>query len=154
MKILFWAIGKNHDALLKTAIDDFTKRVGHYFTVSWKIFPASKSVDRNKAMQDEAMLVLNAVQPGDFMVALDEHGVQIDSVKLSAFINKQSVQSTRNLIFVIGGAYGFHNDLLKESRFVWSLSELTFPHQLVRLILAEQVYRACTILRNEKYHHS
>lgn len=154
MKIQLWAIGKNHDPQLKTAIEDFTKRIGHYYPVKWKIFPASKNADQQKAATEEAMSILTAVQPGDYLVALDENGKQVTSIELAEFVNKQSVQSVKSIVFVIGGAYGFHQDLLAKSKFTWSLSKLTFPHQLVRLILAEQVYRACTILRNEKYHHS
>lgn len=153
MKIQFRAIGKQHDPQFKTAVEDFTKRIGHYFPVSWKIYPSSKSTDQKRVIQEESRMILESLQPGDYLVTLDERGRQIDSVQLAAFINEQSVQSVRNIVFVIGGAFGVDKTLLDRSNFVWSLSKLTFPHQLVRVILAEQVYRACTILRNEKYHH-
>jgi 23S rRNA (pseudouridine1915-N3)-methyltransferase len=88
------------------------------------------------------------------LVALDEKGKQWHSEELSNFIQQCANQSSQNIIFLIGGAYGLHETIIKRANFTWSLSKLVFPHQLVRLILSEQIYRACTILRNEKYHHS
>lgn len=153
MKITFCAIGKNHDPAFKATIDDFTKRIGHYIPLEWKILPQPKVSGKDALMKAEAALILKSIQNGDFIVALDEHGKQMDSLSLASFIEQLSVSSTKNLVFVIGGAYGMHAEVLNHCQFKWSLSKLTFPHQLVRLILAEQVYRACTILRNEKYHH-
>jgi 23S rRNA (pseudouridine1915-N3)-methyltransferase len=89
----------------------------------------------------------------DYLVALDEHGKQMGSEGLADFIQKTANRSVKRMVFVIGGAFGLDETVLKRADFKWSLSELTFPHQLVRLMLAEQVYRACTILKNEKYHH-
>lgn len=154
MKISLWTIGKQHDPQLKKSIDDFTGRIKHYYPVEWKYFALPKISDRNELMRAEGGLVLSALRPGDYLIALDEHGKQLDSPQLAELIEKQSFQSTKNLVFVIGGAFGFDKAVLDKADFVWSLSKLTFPHQLVRLILAEQVYRACTIIRNEKYHHS
>ncbi|HEY9362028.1 MAG TPA: 23S rRNA (pseudouridine(1915)-N(3))-methyltransferase RlmH, partial [Chitinophagaceae bacterium] len=89
----------------------------------------------------------------DYLVALDERGKQFTSEQLASFIQGRANESVKRMIFLIGGAYGIDDVLLKKANYKWSLSQLTFPHQLVRLILAEQVYRACSILRNEKYHH-
>lgn len=154
MKISFWAIGKPHDITLKKAIDEFSARIPHYFPLEWKIFPAPKISNRADLMKAESAMLKSAIRPGDYLIMLDENGKQLDSPQLATLIEKQSFQSTKQLVFIIGGAYGFAEDFLKQSQFVWSLSRLTFPHQLVRLILSEQVYRACTIIRNEKYHHS
>ena len=90
----------------------------------------------------------------DFLVALDEKGKHFTSTELSVFIQNRANEGQKQLIFLIGGAYGIDDTILKRANHKWSLSQLTFPHQLVRLILCEQIYRACTILRNEKYHHS
>jgi 23S rRNA (pseudouridine1915-N3)-methyltransferase len=87
------------------------------------------------------------------LIALDENGKQWSSVELAGFIQQTANASAKNIIFLIGGAYGLHENILKRCNHKWSLSKLVFPHQLVRLILAEQIYRACTIIRNEKYHH-
>ena len=102
----------------------------------------------------EGISILNALQNDDVLVALDEYGKQWNSVELANFIQQKANESSRNIIFLIGGAYGIDESVLKKCSFKWSLSKLVFPHQLVRLILAEQIYRACTIIRNEKYHHS
>ena len=107
-----------------------------------------------KLKKAEAIQLLSATQPGDALVALDENGNQWSSPELAAFIQQKANSSTKNLIFIIGGAYGLHETILNICNYKWSLSKLVFPHQLVRLILSEQVYRACTIIRNEKYHHS
>ena len=87
------------------------------------------------------------------MVALDEHGKEFSSEGLSDFLQERASASTKNIVFIIGGAFGLDETVLRTAKLKWSLSQLTFPHQLVRLILAEQIYRACTILKNEKYHH-
>lgn len=156
MKIHFWSIGKAHEAYVQEGIDLFTKRITHYYPVEWRLFPAAKSkgtTDTILLRRNEATLVLGALQNEDVLVILDERGKSLHSPGLAAFIQQKANESTRNLVFLIGGAYGVDESLTKRSQFIWSLSKLVFPHQLVRLILAEQIYRACTILRNEKYHH-
>lgn len=101
----------------------------------------------------EGEIVLDWLNKEDYLVALDERGRQLNSEGLAGFIQKRSNESVKNLVFLIGGVFGLDQAVLKRADFTWSLSLLTFPHQLVRLMLAEQLYRACTILRNEKYHH-
>ena len=98
-------------------------------------------------------MILEWLKKDDYLVALDENGKQLSSVQLSGFLQARANESVKRLVFVIGGAFGLHESVLKKANYKWSLSSLTFPHQLVRLIMAEQVYRACTIMRNEKYHH-
>ena len=157
MKIYFWSVGKAHEPYLKEGIELFTKRISHYYPVEWKIFAPAKnaaklSIEQIKAA--ESSLLLNSLQADDILVALDENGKQWSSPELADFIEQKANQSTKSIIFLIGGAYGLHENVLKRCNFKWSLSQLVFPHQLVRLILAEQIYRACTLIRNEKYHHS
>jgi 23S rRNA (pseudouridine1915-N3)-methyltransferase len=89
----------------------------------------------------------------EYLVVLDEHGKEMSSEQLAGFIQARANESHKTIVFVIGGAFGLDEAVLKRANYKWSLAKLTFPHQLVRLILAEQVYRACTIMRNEKYHH-
>lgn len=156
MKIQFWSIGREHEPYVKDGIADFTKRTGNYFPVSWKIIP----VPRNAGLMTEADLkrkegesVFRSLNEDDYLIALDERGRSFTSAQLATFLQTRANESARQLIFLIGGAYGIDPTVLKRANHTWSLSALTFPHQLVRLILAEQVYRACTILRNEKYHH-
>lgn len=156
MKIFFWAIGKPHESLVKQGVEEFSKRIQFYYKLDWEIIPGIKeasTLDPSALKKREAELVLTRVQKNDYLVALDERGTQISSVGLAEFIQKQANSGTRRLIFLIGGAYGLDESVLKVAHFTWSLSLLVFPHQLVRLLLAEQVYRACTIQKNEKYHH-
>lgn len=155
MKIQFWSVGKVHNPIFKTAIEEYTGRIKHYFPVSWKVFPPAppgKAVPGGQKKQ-EAEAVMAALVPADILIALVELGRQMTSINLARMIEQNALDSTRNLIFLIGGAYGLDDAVLKRSNYTWSLSKLTLPHQLARLLLAEQVYRACTIIRNEKYHH-
>ena len=102
----------------------------------------------------EGETILSFLAKDDYLVLLDERGKQFSSEELAAFIQQRANESTRNIIFLIGGAYGVSDAVMKRANHTWSFSKLVFPHQLVRLMLAEQVYRACSINRNEKYHHS
>lgn len=157
MKIYFWSVGKGHEQYVKEGIEIFTKRISHYYPVEWRIFPSAKnaaSLPEEQIKRNEALQLLNIIQPDDILVALDENGKQWSSMELAAFIEQRVNSNTKTIIFLIGGAYGLHETILKKCHYKWGLSRLVFPHQLVRLILSEQVYRACTIIRNEKYHHS
>jgi 23S rRNA (pseudouridine1915-N3)-methyltransferase len=156
MKIQLWSIGKNHEPYVKAGVEDFTKRIANYYPVQWNIIPQPKNAGMLSEMdlkKKEGETILELLNKTDHLVALDERGKQFSSEGLASFIQKRANESTRNLIFLIGGAFGLDEAVLKRADTTWSLSSLVFPHQLVRLILAEQLYRACTILRNEKYHH-
>lgn len=156
MKIHFWSIGKAHDSYVKEGILEFTRRISKYYTVEWNLIPLPKNSGMLSEMdmkKKEGEIVLQWLKQDDYLVALDEHGRQFSSEGLSEFLQERASAGTRNLVFLIGGAFGLDAVVLKRAQLKWSLSQLTFPHQMVRLILAEQVYRACTILRNEKYHH-
>jgi 23S rRNA (pseudouridine1915-N3)-methyltransferase len=156
MKIQFWAIGRKHEPHVKEGVEDFTKRISKYFSIDWNIIPTPKNAGMMSEMdlkRKEGEIILDWLKKDDYLVALDEKGKQMTSGKVAKFIELRANESTRNLVFVIGGAFGLDDKVLEKANFKWSLSQLTFPHQLVRLILAEQVYRACTMIRNEKYHH-
>ncbi|HZI68789.1 MAG TPA: 23S rRNA (pseudouridine(1915)-N(3))-methyltransferase RlmH [Hanamia sp.] len=157
MKLYFWSIGKPHESYVKEGVDLFTRRISYYYPVEWKIFPSPKSksvLSENETKKADGQVILNALETNDVLVALDEKGKLLYSEDLADFIQQSANQSSRSIIFLIGGAYGLDEKVLERANLVWSLSKLVFPHQLVRLILAEQIYRACTILRNEKYHHT
>ncbi len=156
MKIECWAIGKAHESYVSAGVNDFTQRIENYYPVEWRLFAAKKttgSLPPLKLKQDESAMILAQLKPDDWLVSLDEKGKSLSSRKLSSFIQDRGNESVKRLVFLIGGAYGLDETILKKSKLVWSLSDLTFPHQLVRLLLAEQIYRACSIGRNEKYHH-
>jgi len=157
MKIHFWSIGKAHESHVKDGIGLFTKRITHYYPVEWNIIPTPKNSGMLSEMdlkKREGETILGFLQKEDYLVLLDERGKQFSSEALAAFIQSRANESVQRIVFLIGGAYGVSDAVKKRANHTWSLSQLVFPHQLVRLILAEQVYRACTILRNEKYHHS
>jgi 23S rRNA (pseudouridine1915-N3)-methyltransferase len=157
MHLQLWTIGKNHEEYVEQGINDFTKRTSNYFPVSWKLIPVPKNAGHlsgDELKKKEAEQVLKLLNDSDYLVLLDEKGRTFTSKQLSSFIQSRANESLKQLVFLIGGAYGVDKTVSDRANFTWSLSSLTFPHQLVRLILAEQVYRACTILRNEKYHHS
>ncbi len=156
MKLQFWSIGKNHEAYVKPGVEDFTKRISNYFKAEWNLIPVPKNAGMLSELdlkKKEGELIIQWLDKDDYLVLLDERGKQINSEGLARFIQARANESTKNLIFLIGGAFGVDESIFKRANFTWSLSPLVFPHQLVRLILAEQVYRACTIIKNEKYHH-
>ncbi len=157
MKIQFWTVGKAHEPYIKTGVEEFTKRISKYYPVEWTIIPMPKNagmLSEADLKKKEGEMILDWLQKEDYLIALDERGKQLSSEGLADFIMKRSNESVKNLVFLIGGAFGIDEAVIQRANFKWSLSQLVFPHQLVRLILAEQVYRACSINRNEKYHHS
>jgi 23S rRNA (pseudouridine1915-N3)-methyltransferase len=156
MKISFWSIGKANEAYVKSGIEEFTKRISRYYPVDWNIIPVPKNSAMLSEMdlkKREAETILQLLRPEDYLVVLDEKGKEFTSEGLANFLQQRSNESVKNLVFLIGGAFGIDAQVLQKAKHKWSLSQLTFPHQMVRLILSEQIYRACTILRNEKYHH-
>jgi len=156
MKIQFWAVGKNHEQYVKEGIEDFTRRISKYYPAEWNIIPVPKNAGMMSEMdlkKKEGEIILDWKKKDECMVALDEHGKEMNSEKFAQFIQARANESVRTIVFVIGGAFGLDEAVLKEANYKLSLSQLTFPHQLARLILAEQVYRACSLIRNEKYHH-
>ena len=156
MKLSFWSVGKNHESYVKAGVEDFTSRISRYYKTEWDIIPQPKNAGMLSEMdlkKKEGETILEWLEKDDYLVALDERGKQMSSEGLAAFMQARANESTRRIVFLIGGAYGLDEAVLKRANYKWSLSQLVFPHQLVRLILAEQVYRACTINKNEKYHH-
>lgn len=157
MKIQFWSVGKPHDVELKDAIQSFTARIGKYSAAEWKLIAPVKnaaSLSETELKKKEADQILSLLSANDFLVLLDERGKIISSPELATLIQQRANESTRNLIFLIGGAFGVDETVKQRANFTWSFSKLVFPHMIVRLVLAEQVYRAFTILKNEKYHHA
>ena len=157
MKLQFWTIGKAHETYVKEGIEIFSKRISNYYPIQWNIIPMPKNAGimaEPELKAKEGEIIMATLKKEDYLVVLDERGKQMNSEGLAAFLQQRANESEKNIIFLVGGAYGLSNDVLQRANYKWSLSQLVFPHQLVRLILAEQIYRACSILRNEKYHHS
>jgi 23S rRNA (pseudouridine1915-N3)-methyltransferase len=156
MKIQLWSIGKENEPYVKAGVDDFTRRITRYFPIDWNLIAAPKNaanLSQPDLKKKEGEIILAALTKDDYLVALDERGKQLSSEGLAQFLQARANASSKNLVFLIGGVYGLDEPVLARADYRWSLAQLTFPHQLVRLVLAEQLYRACTILRNEKYHH-
>jgi 23S rRNA (pseudouridine1915-N3)-methyltransferase len=156
MKFQCWSVGKAHEPYIKQGVETFSLRISKYYPVEWNIIPPPKNaaaLSETELKKKEGEIILGLLNKDDYLVALDENGKGMRSEQLADFIQQRANESTRQLIFLIGGAFGLDESVIKRANYKWSLSLLTFPHQLVRLILAEQVYRACSINRNEKYHH-
>ena len=156
MKILLLTIGNTDKKYMKEGIEDYVKRLSFYIPFEIKVIPDLKnrnilSVELQK--EKEGQLIINQIISGDYLILLDEQGTGFSSLEFSKWIEKKMIAGTRQLIFVIGGPYGFSKMVYQRADFKISLSPLTFSHQMVRLIFVEQVYRAMTIIRNEPYHH-
>lgn len=155
MKTTLILIGKTDGKLYKAAIDDYVDRVNHYMPFTIKVIPDIKNartLSENQQKEREGALILANVGSQDCLVLLDERGEERRSVDFAKWLGKRQA-SGRNLVLVIGGPYGFSEEVYKRANDMVSMSRMTFSHQMVRLIFAEQLYRACTILKGEKYHH-
>ena len=156
MKVQLWAIGKTNERYLEEGIALYAKRLRHYFKFEWRVLPEVKKAGKLPAAQlkaREAETVLKQLEQGDFLILLDERGKQLASEAFAQFLEHKLQLSYRRLIFLIGGAYGFDDSLYEQANSKLSLSKMTFSHQMVRLFMAEQLYRAATILNNEPYHN-
>ncbi len=157
MEIKLLAIGKTDSTQLQNLIDTYTKRLGFYIKFSLLIIPDiknAKNLSETQQKTKEGELILSKLNSGDVLVLLDEHGKEFDSVGFSKFLQKKMNSGIKQLVFAIGGPYGFSNDVYSKANGKISLSKMTFSHQMVRLFFTEQLYRGFTILKNEPYHHS
>jgi 23S rRNA (pseudouridine1915-N3)-methyltransferase len=155
MKTDLIVVGKTTDKNFLAGIDDYTERIGHYQSFGIITIPElknTKSLTEEQQKTREGELILRQLQPGDHVVLLDEHGKEMRSVEFATWIEKRQ-QTVRRLVFIIGGPYGFSEEVYQRCNEKISLSKMTFSHQMVRLIFTEQLYRACTIIRGEPYHH-
>ncbi|WP_166963515.1 23S rRNA (pseudouridine(1915)-N(3))-methyltransferase RlmH [Yeosuana marina] len=156
MTIKLLAIGKTDSKSLLNLIEDYQKRLNFYIKFNLEIIPdikKAKNLSEAQQKQKEGELILNALNPTDILVLLDENGKQLDSVAFSKYLQKHMNSGIKQLVFVIGGPYGFSEDVYNKAQEKISLSKMTFSHQMVRLFMIEQLYRGFTILRNEPYHH-
>lgn len=155
MKTELIVVGRTVSKHFSTLIDDYRERIGHYMPFSITTIPElknTKSLSEEQQKSAEGELILKQLQSSDTVVLLDERGREPRSIELAAWLEKK--QSTaRRLVFVIGGPYGFAAPVYERANEKLSLSQLTFSHQMVRLIFVEQLYRACTIIKGEPYHH-
>ena len=156
MKITLLSIGKTEDAYIKTGIDKYLSRLKHYIKFEIVELPElknTKALSQEQQKVKEAELIFKNTTTTDHIILLDERGAELTSVQFSDLLNKRMIASVQNLVFVIGGPYGFDESVYKRANSQLSLSRMTFSHQMVRLFFVEQVYRAFTILKGEPYHH-
>ncbi|WP_298396763.1 23S rRNA (pseudouridine(1915)-N(3))-methyltransferase RlmH [Flavobacterium sp.] len=156
MNIRLLAIGKTDNKSLQTLIDDYTKRLSFYVKFDLEVIPDIKNVKNLSEAQQkekEGELILSKLSATDQLILLDENGTTFSSVGFSDYLQKKMNTGIKTLVFVIGGPYGFSEEIYKKAQGKVSLSEMTFSHQMVRLFVIEQIYRGFTILRNEPYHH-
>lgn len=154
MKIKIICIGKSNEKYLSTGIEIFIKRLKHYCKLEMIYLPDVKKFgDKTDLKKKEAVIFMNKIHSSDFVCLLDERGKELTSIGLSKSLEKHQLMGGRTLVYVVGGAYGFDQTMYDRSDLMLSLSKMTFSHQMIRLFLVEQVYRAFTIMRNEKYHN-
>ena len=156
MKISLIVIGKTDASYFVDAINEYKNRLVHYIPFEMEIIPDIKNVKNLREEQQkekEGELILKMLQPGDYLVLLDEHGKSFTSMEFATYLERKMHVVSKRLVFVIGGPYGFSEAVYKAASEKISLSKMTFSHQMIRLIFVEQIYRAMTILNNEPYHH-
>ncbi|MDR2036865.1 MAG: 23S rRNA (pseudouridine(1915)-N(3))-methyltransferase RlmH [Bacteroidales bacterium] len=156
MKITFIWTGKTSESWLQEGIAVYEKRLKHYISFSVEVIMLKNipkhDVERQKVLEGEA--ILGRIDPSDEVYLLDEHGTEYSSEKLAAFLQMKMSSSIKNLVFVVGGPYGFSQRIYQRANGQISFSKFTFSHQMIRLLLCEQIYRAFTIIKGESYHHS
>jgi 23S rRNA (pseudouridine1915-N3)-methyltransferase len=154
MKVALLWVGKTNEAYLKEGMTIYAKRLKHYVSTEViEIKDIKKFSDQDDLKDKEGKEILNKLKPEDFVVLLDEKGKSLTSVGFSKLLSKHQVNGTRRMVFIIGGAFGFSVELYDRADQLLSLSAMTFSHQMIRLFFYEQIYRAFTIIRNEKYHN-
>lgn len=155
MKTVLLLVGKTQDKHFLAGIHDYQERIGHYMPFEIKIIPEIKNTKNLTTAQQKARegeLILKELQSSDTVVLMDERGKELRSTEFARWLQgKQNI--SRRLVFVIGGPYGFSSDVYARAGEQLCLSKMTFSHQMVRLIMVEQLYRACTIIKGEPYHH-
>ena len=156
MEVKLLTVGKTDVPWVKEGLDLYVSRLRHYVPFSLVEIPQLKNVSafsQDQIRQKEGELILKQVTPGDTVVLLDEHGTEFRSVEWADWIRRQLARGGKGLVFVVGGAYGFPPEVYARADAKVSLSKMTFSHQMVRTVFAEQLYRAFTIIKGEPYHH-
>lgn len=155
MKTILLLVGKTVNKHFIAGINDYKERITHYMPFDIVTIPElknTKSLSEEQQKTAEGELILKQLQPSDTVVLLDEHGKEMRSIEFAAWTEKKQ-QTARRLIYIIGGPYGFSEAVYARANEKISLSRMTFSHQMVRLVFVEQIYRACTIIKGEPYHH-
>ena len=155
MKFLLLNVGKTNDKNIDSAIIEYNRKIQYYTSFDIKNLIIKKNnslIDKVKKNESEA--IKKIINNNDYVILLDSHGTSFNSVDFSKKISKLMISSTKRVVFVTGGAFGFHDEIYEIANEKISLSQMTFTHQMVRLIFVEQLYRSFTILNNQPYHHN
>ena len=155
MKTELIVVGRTTNKHIQACIDDYTSRLVHYMPFSFTVIPElknTKALTEEQQKEREGEQILQRIAPGDTLVLLDEHGAELRSIGLASWLQKKLL-AARRLVFLIGGPYGFSRQVYARADEQLSLSRMTFSHQMVRLVFVEQLYRSCTIIKGEPYHH-
>ena len=156
MKIHFWVIGKSTPSFVTEAISEYEKRIKRYIPFETRVFPHVKNASKLPPIElkkAEASMIRQHLKSGDMLIALDEHGKEYTSVQFSNKMENWMATHSGNIVFLVGGAYGIMDTLLAEATHKMALGKATYSHQVIRIMFMEQLYRACTIIRGEKYHN-
>ncbi len=156
MKVTLLQIDKTAESYLNEGISIYTNRLKNYTTLEIITINVPKNVrlrSTNEQKSEEAKLILQNLKENDHLVVLDEGGIELNSIDFSVFLSKRTQLNVKNIVFLIGGPFGFDDRIYKRANFKLALSKMTFSHQMVRLFFLEQLYRAFSILKKEKYHH-
>ncbi len=156
MKTIFIVIGKTTDKQIAMLTDEYIGRINHYVPFEMQVIPElrnAKNMSQEQQKTEETELLKKNLQTGDYVVLLDEHGKERRSIEFAQWMQKRITAAPRRLVFIVGGPYGFAQQIHKMAQEEISLSQMTFSHQMIRLLFVEQMYRAMTILNGEPYHH-
>ena len=156
MKGVLIVVGKTTDKRFEAIINEYVERICHYIPFAVEVIPElknTKGLSQEEQKQREGELIQKSLQAGDYVVLLDEHGSERSSMDFAAWMQKKMSAGPKRLVFIVGGPYGFSNDVHKRGNEEVSLSKMTLSHQMVRMFFVEQIYRAMTILNGEPYHH-
>ena len=149
-------MGKTRFPFIKEGMQEYIKRLKHYCDFQLKEIPELKNAGswpQQKVMSEEGNLILKSLSDRDFVILLDERGKEMDSIQFAEWLDRKHLESIKSMVFVVGGAFGFDKKVYERSDLKFSLSRLTFSHQVVPLFFTEQLYRAFTIIRGAPYHH-
>lgn len=156
MKTIFIVIGKTTDARIASLTDEYISRIQHYMPFEMQVIPElrnAKNLSQEQQKEQESELIKKCLQPSNYVVLLDEHGKERRSLDFASWMEKRMAASPRRLVFIVGGPYGFAKQVHELAQEEISLSQMTFSHQMIRLLFVEQIYRAHTIIKGEPYHH-
>jgi len=149
-------VGKTTENYLNEAVAEYVKRLKHYIVFDIVVIPELKNVKNISCEQQkekEGLAILSSIESSDEVILLDERGVEYSSIEFASWIERKRITSLKRLIFVVGGPYGFSPEVYARANGKISLSQMTFSHQMIRLLFVEQLYRAMTIIKGEPYHH-